>query len=336
MALSTVRKARIGNVINIIGIIVMISVSCYNGLLTYAIYHDCDPLTTGLAKAKDQLLPLMVMENFTDIPGLAGFFVAGVFAAALSTLSTAYNSMAAVVFEDFFKRNSKKGISDAMTFIIMRGTVLAFGTVSVLLVYIVQHMGQLLQLTFSIPATSLGPMLGVFIIGLMIPWIGKRATFYSVVIVYFSMLIFVLKAQFQVAKGTIQFDERPTSTEGCLYNFTSTTLDFTTTISSISSTTVSSVSSTTLLPELAQVPRRTISYLYFTLLGGIFVIILSALISICTGFENPKKVDPQCLAPFMRKFIKSEIEPVSVKEEDSEDHGLEMHFFNNTKADVKM
>ncbi|KAG5682705.1 hypothetical protein PVAND_012039 [Polypedilum vanderplanki] len=329
MALSTVRKARIGNVINIIGIIIMISVSCYNGLLTYAIYYNCDPLTTGLAKAKDQLLPLMVMENFTDIPGLAGFFVAGVFAAALSTLSTAYNSMAAVVFEDFFKRNSKKGVSDAMTFIIMRGTVLAFGTVSVLLVYIVQHMGQLLQLTFSIPATSLGPMLGVFIIGLMIPWIGKRATFYSVIIVYFSMLAFVLKAQFQVAQGTIKFDERPTSTEGCLYNFTS---DFTT-------TTISSISSTTLIPEveIAPTPRRTISYLYFTLLGGIFVILFSVLLSICFGFENPKKVDPQCLAPFMRKFIKSEIEPVCEKDEnDNEDRGLEMNFWKNSKSDVKM
>jgi sodium-coupled monocarboxylate transporter 8/12 len=325
MALSTVKKARTANVINIIGIIVMISISCYNGLLTYALYHDCDPLTTGLAKAKDQLLPLMVMENFTDIPGLAGFFVAGVFAAALSTLSTAYNSMAAVVFTDFFKSYAKNGISEAKTFIIMRGTVLAFGTVSVLLVYIVQHMGQLLQLTFTIPATSLGPMLGVFVIGLMIPWIGKRATFYSVILVYFSMLAFVLKSQFNVAKGTVKYDERPTSTEGCLYNFTNS--DFTTTVSSISTSTIFPEA------EIEELPRRTISYLYFTLLGGIFVIVFSALMSICFGFEDPKKVDPQCLAPFMRKFIKSEIKPVS--EIDKDDNGLEMHFWNNSGNDVK-
>lgn len=61
-----------------------LGVSCaYCGLLIYATYHDCDPLTTQLAKAKDQLLPLLVMRLFGDYPGLPGLFVSGVFSAAL-------------------------------------------------------------------------------------------------------------------------------------------------------------------------------------------------------------------------------------------------------------
>jgi Na+/proline symporter len=288
----------------------MISVSCYNGLLVYATYYDCDPLTTGLAKAKDQLLPLMVMESFHDIPGLAGFFVAGVFAAALSTLSTAYNSMAAVVFEDFFKAHSKGEISERKAFIIMRGTVLVLGTVSVLLVYIVQHMGPLLQLTFSIPATSLGPMLGVFSIGLMIPWIGKRATFYSVITVYVTFLVYVLKTQLSVATGSIRYDERPTSIEGCTYNFTSS--DFTT---------------TTMAPGVDPVvPKRNISYLYFTLLGGILVIILASILSIFFGFEDPRKVDPQTLAPFMRRFFKQDFVPVDHEDRETKKGGKHTTF----------
>lgn len=51
----------------------------YNGLVLYATYYDCDPLTTKLAKAKDQLMPLLVMQIFKDFPGLAGLFIAGVF-----------------------------------------------------------------------------------------------------------------------------------------------------------------------------------------------------------------------------------------------------------------
>lgn len=51
----------------------------YNGLLLYATYHDCDPLTTKLAKAKDQLIPLLVMQILKDVPGLPGLFIAGVF-----------------------------------------------------------------------------------------------------------------------------------------------------------------------------------------------------------------------------------------------------------------
>lgn len=319
MALRTVKKARISNFINIIGVIFMVSISCYNGLLVYATYADCDPLTTGLAKAKDQLLPLMVMEKYTDIPGLAGFFVAGVFAAALSTLSTAYNSMAAVVFEDFFKAHAKKEISEAKAFMIMRGTVLVLGTLSVLLVYIVQHMGQLLQLTFTIPATSLGPMLGVFSIGLLIPWIGKRATFFSVITVYFAFLIFILKTQLQVAQGAIRFDERPTSIDGCSYNFTSTNYTTTTT--------------TTLAPDVeVDTPRKSISYLYFTLLGAVLVITLATILSFFFGFEDPKEVDPQCLAPFMRKFAR-ERDSYEDHTEDNKKAGVtfELEFLNKNE-----
>lgn len=62
------------------GIIIL---CCYSGLVIYASYHDCDPLTTKLAKAKDQLLPLFVMKVFENLPGLPGLFVAGIFSASL-------------------------------------------------------------------------------------------------------------------------------------------------------------------------------------------------------------------------------------------------------------
>jgi solute carrier family 5 (sodium-coupled monocarboxylate transporter), member 8/12 len=79
----------------VFGSIFVISICCYNGLLIAAHYHDCDPLTTGLAKAKDQVVPLLVMDTLGEFPGLPGIFVAGVFSAALSSLSTGLNSLAA-------------------------------------------------------------------------------------------------------------------------------------------------------------------------------------------------------------------------------------------------
>lgn len=84
LALKDQKTARKGSIIYVIGITILISMCIYNGLLSYATYHDCDPLTTKLAKAKDQLVPLLVMQILQDIPGLPGLFIAGVFSGKYS------------------------------------------------------------------------------------------------------------------------------------------------------------------------------------------------------------------------------------------------------------
>ena len=73
------------------------------------------------------------MDILKDLPGLPGIFIAGVFSAALSSLSTAMNSMAAVVLEDFYKPYTKKQLTERQTNYIMRGTVVVMGTIAVIL-----------------------------------------------------------------------------------------------------------------------------------------------------------------------------------------------------------
>ena len=143
LSLKDVRTARKALILYSLGLLLMISLCFYNGLLIYATYYDCDPLTTKLAKAKDQMLPLLVMDILKDLPGLPGIFIAGVFSAALSSLSTGLNSMAAVVLEDFYKPFAKKPLTEKQTGYLMRGTVLLLGSLSVGLVYVVQHMGKM-------------------------------------------------------------------------------------------------------------------------------------------------------------------------------------------------
>jgi len=92
LALKDQKAARQSAFYYVVGIVILICMCAYNGLLLYAAYHDCDPLTTKLAKAKDQLVPLLVMKILKDIPGLPGLFIAGVFSAALSSLSSGLNS----------------------------------------------------------------------------------------------------------------------------------------------------------------------------------------------------------------------------------------------------
>lgn len=51
-------------------------------------------------------MPLYVLETMSNIPGLSGLFVAGIFSASLSTVSACLNSLAAVTLEDYIKVRS--------------------------------------------------------------------------------------------------------------------------------------------------------------------------------------------------------------------------------------
>jgi solute carrier family 5 (sodium-coupled monocarboxylate transporter), member 8/12 len=292
MALKDVKTARKGQMIYVVGVSVMIFLCVYNGLLLYATYHDCDPLQTKLAKAKDQLMPLLVMEILRDIPGLPGLFIAGVFSAALSSLSTGLNAMSAVVLEDFCKPFMKEEMSTRKTNLIMRGTVLILGIVSVALVYVVQHLGSVLQLSMSVPTACFGPMLGVYIIGFTMPWIGKRATLIGAITACITMMVIVFEAQAEMATGKLKFDYKPLSVNGCTYDYDKGISNITTSMEN--DTEISTAKSI-----------FHISYLYYTFLGSSIVVIVSTILSCIIGFQDTSEVDPRLLAPFLRNYMSS-------------------------------
>lgn len=300
MALKDVKTAQKGQIMFIIGVSLMVSLCMYNGLLLYATYHDCDPLTTKLAKAKDQLMPLMAMEIFKDLPGLTGLFIAGVFSASLSSLSTGLNAMSSVVLEDFCKPFSKGKLSEKTSIYIAKGSVLILGSLSVLLVYVVQRLGTVLQLSMSLPPACFAPLLGIYIIGFTIPWIGNKATLYGGILGFITVGYVALRAQFDVAAGIIGNIKKPTSVEGCFYNFT-----------------VEAVTYQSVINSTPSKSFHNLSYLYFLPLGATVTIFSAFLLSFYFGFENHRNVDPRLFAPFMRKFFESsnKIEKVSEKKE---------------------
>lgn len=79
-------------VILLFGLLALVSMSCYAGLLIFATYYDCDPVTTNQISKSDQLLPYFVMRIARGIPGLSGMFISGVFSAALRYLHHILNT----------------------------------------------------------------------------------------------------------------------------------------------------------------------------------------------------------------------------------------------------
>ncbi|KAF2893753.1 hypothetical protein ILUMI_12416 [Ignelater luminosus] len=281
----------------VIGIFILMSLCSYSGLLLYATYHKCDPLTTMLARQKDQLLPLLVMEVLGDYPGLPGLFVAGVFSAALSSLSTGLNSMAAVVLEDFYKSFFVRKLTEKQSYILMKTTVVFLGVICVGLVFVVEKLGAVLQLTMSIGAITAGPSLALLSMGVLLPWITAKGALVGGVsgLVFMSWLC--LKAQAAIVSGDLHFPEKTVNTEGCHYHFTpkeSKPIPFKID-TSLNITDITHTDETFMLYRL--------SYLWYTLVGASFSMVVALIASFVDKPLDPRDVDSSLLAPFVRRLI---------------------------------
>lgn len=273
----------------------------YCGLLIFATYHDCDPLTTKLARAKDQLLPLLVMDILGDYPGLPGLFVAGVFSAALSSLSTGLNSMSAVILEDFIKSFVKKPLTEKQIHYIMRGIVAVFGTICVCLVLVVENLGAVLQLSMSLGSVTNGPLLGIFSMGVMMPHVHGTGALAGGGVGLASMAWLCFKAQTAIASGELTFKPKPVDTHGCSYTFMpSNPMN----MLAINETT----SPILIVDEIIESPFAIyhISYMWYTLFGALITIFVGLIVSFVTGANNPRKIDSKLLAPFVRRLLGTE------------------------------
>ncbi|CAG9796745.1 unnamed protein product [Diatraea saccharalis] len=192
--------------------------SSKSGLLAFAKYYDCDPFDSKLTLAKDQLLPLLVMDVLAEWKGMPGIFVCGVFSAALSSLSTGLNSMAAVVLEDFWKPFFKK-LTQRQTQVLMRAVVVILGIICVGLVFVVEMLGSVLQLTMSLSSASMGPLAGVFLMGIFLPFINSTNALMGGILGLSSSWYLVAQSQVAQAQGSLKFIEKPRFTLNCTYSF---------------------------------------------------------------------------------------------------------------------
>ncbi|KAL9871741.1 sodium-coupled monocarboxylate transporter 1 [Glossina fuscipes] len=294
LALPTLKMARAAVWTFITGIVIFLLICGYCGLLIYATYSECDPLQTKLTQHKDQLLPLLVMDTLGDFPGLPGLFVAGVFSAALSSLSTGLNSMSAVILEDFFKSWVATPLTATQTAYIMRSVVVIFGAICVALVFVVEKLGTVLQLSITLSSVSNGPLLGIFTAGVMLPWVEELGILFGGITSLIFMVWLCVNAKLNEAKGFKIDIRKPSSIAGCNYTFS----DFTalSLVADNSTETVKEVS-----PSGFHI--YNISFLYYTMLGALITITIASIASFCLGFNKVEHVEPKLLSPFVRRWL---------------------------------
>lgn len=170
MALPNIGQARLSLLLYTVGISLFVSVCCYAGLLVYAQFVHCDPQYAGRISTGDQLFPLFVMQSVGHVHGLPGLFIAGVFGAALSSLSVVLNSTATVILEDLLKGwLGWRGASERMQTGIVKLTIAVLGSIGILLVLVVERLGGILVVATSLSAIAAGTSFGVFTLGMLMP-----------------------------------------------------------------------------------------------------------------------------------------------------------------------
>ncbi|KAJ2954396.1 hypothetical protein O0L34_g2659 [Tuta absoluta] len=287
LALSSLKRARITIFIMAVGIIIIVSLCCYTGMVVYASFADCDPLATGAIRKSDQLLPYFVMTITGSIPALPGIFMSGVFSAALSSMSTGLNSMCGVIFEDLIRPAYNKPISEKTASFIMKITVVVIGFACVAMVFLVEHMGALIQAGKSLSGITAGSLLGLFSMGLFLPWINSTGALVGGISSTLLMGWISLGTQAAMIRGEIVVLPKPISVDGCS-NFTS----FHDTSATYSQSQVEFDRSGTFF-------LYRLSYLYYTLVGMLVSIVVGTIVSYFTQFNEPSLVHRDLLTPLV-------------------------------------
>jgi Na+/proline symporter len=73
------KTAQVSLILNTPLLFLIISLCCFIGLILYANFFKCDPLTDNSITNPNQLVTFYVIKNLKDIPGFSGLFLGSLF-----------------------------------------------------------------------------------------------------------------------------------------------------------------------------------------------------------------------------------------------------------------
>ncbi|XP_033759654.1 sodium-dependent multivitamin transporter-like [Pecten maximus] len=215
------------------------SIATFEGLVAVAYFYSigCDPLASGQIKNPNQIIPYMVIWLFKDNPGMSGLFMASLFCASLSTLSSGLSSLSAQTVEDMIKP-LWPNISDRKATTIAKLSVVFYGSLSLAVSFMIANIEgvPLSQITGQMLSAFGGATGGMFLYSIFCPWANKKGVIIGGI---FGMIfIFWIGIGKSFSTTLIREPRLPPVTSGyCYYkddvtvtsdDFTNTTAYFTT------------------------------------------------------------------------------------------------------------
>jgi SSS family transporter len=135
--------------------------------------------TTGeQSKDVNYIIPRFVVEQLPI--GLAGLFIAGVMAAAMSAIAAELNSLATATVIDFYRRWYRKEASDEHFLTVSKGATAFWGLFAMVVASYAATLGSLIEVVNRFGSFFYGSILGVFILA-MIPSARAKGAFIGLI-----------------------------------------------------------------------------------------------------------------------------------------------------------
>ena len=149
-------------------VMVLVGSAIFFGLGTalYVFYQSKPELMDPALPKTDSVLPFFIMQNLPV--GVAGLIIAGVFAAAQSTISSSLNSVATAFVTDVYGRLLKPESSDERRLKVAKWVVITLGVVGIGVSCVLAKMGTdgVFMLFNRFIGFALGPLGGLFALGI--------------------------------------------------------------------------------------------------------------------------------------------------------------------------
>lgn len=117
-----------------------------------------------------------VQDVVGDLTGMPGVFISSIFSASLSTVSTTLNSQAGVIYMDFIRPLNLVRHTERTSNYSMKLIIFVIGTLSIMGGVVIERMGSLFQVVYTLSGICAGPIVGVFTLGMLYPWTNRHVS----------------------------------------------------------------------------------------------------------------------------------------------------------------
>ncbi|XP_016064969.1 PREDICTED: sodium-dependent multivitamin transporter isoform X2 [Miniopterus natalensis] len=268
---------------------VVLCMGCLIGLVMFAYYKEYPMSTQQSQAAPDQFALYFVMDLLKGLPGLPGLFVACLFSGSLSTISSAFNSLATVTMEDLIRPWFPE-FSEVRATMLSRILAFGYGLLCLGMAYISSQMGPVLQAALSIFGMVGGPLLGLFCLGMFFPCANPPGAIVG--------LLAGLLMAFWIGIGSIVTKMGSGMAPS---PFNGSSLSLPSNLSDVAMTTL--MPSTTLSRPTGLQRLYSLSYLWYSAHNSTTVIVVGLIVSLLTGGMRGRTLNPRTIYPVLPRLL---------------------------------